>query len=256
MHNKTMLLQLFAEDVAEPTETVEQSEPVVDQTAVQVTTEPTENEPVSYRDLEYKFKDEKGKLSDYTPEDVVKNFQLGKKYTEHEGDIALVKRLKEMYGASDVDALNSMFDEAIDKNIREAAPDGIPEEDLDSWVEFQKQKRAEAAKAPEREREAKLSEQVAMLKESGRIKSIEDIPDQAFEIYKDRGYTDLAGAIDSYELEKTKTKLKESENAASSPGSLKGQAVIPKRKAVKDMSKAEYEAYKEERRAVAESHGG
>ena len=254
-NNKTMLLQLFAEEApvveeSAPTEPVEQAEP---------TTEPVEEptEPVSYRDLDYKYKDEKGKLSDYSPEDVVTNFQLGKKYKEHEADIALTKRLKEMYGVSDVDALNKLFDDAIDANIREAAPEGIPEDQMDKWVEFQKAERAKEAQRPEKEREATMLAHVEALKATGKIKSINDVPDAVFDIYKNRGYGDLEGAFDSYELQKTKTKLKESENAASSPGSLKGQAVIPKAKSIKDMSPAEYEAHKEARRALAaQANGG
>lgn len=254
MYKKTILLQLFSEEQVEITETVEPTEEVVD-TTEQV--EEVETEPVSYRDLEYKYKDEKGTLSDYNPEEVVKNFQLGKKYQEHEGDIALTKRLKEMYGASTTEELNKMFDDAIDNNIREAAPAGIPEDKLDAWVAFEKQQQAEAAKAPEKEREATMLAHVEALKATGKIKSINDVPDAVFDIYKNRGYGDLEGAFDSYELQKTKTKLKESENAASSPGSLKGKAVIPKTKSVKDMNVKEYEAYKESRRAIAaQANGG
>ena len=260
-----MLLQLFAEEeVVETTETVEEVAEQVESAEEVVETEPTEqveptepSEPIVYRDLDYKYKDETGKLGDIAPEEVVKNFQLGKKYLEHEGDIALTKRLKELYGVSDVESLNKMFDEAIDNNIREAAPDGISEEQMPQWIEVQKQQRLEQAKAPEREREATMTKHVEALKASGRIKSVEDIPNRVFEIYKARGYGDLEGAYDSFQLEQTKTKLKESENAASSPGSLKGQAVIPKTKPVSQMSKSEYEDYKEQRRAIAaQANGG
>lgn len=258
--NKTMLLQLFAEEEEVATETTEEVAPEQPTETVDTaeTTEKAENDdPVSYRDLEYKYKDEKGKLSDYAPEDVIKNFQLGKKYQEHEADIDLTKRLKELYGVKTTQELDELFNQAMDQNIRESAPEGIPEDQLDEWVEFQKMKRAEDAKAPEREREATMASHVEALKAKGRIKSISDIPDTALEIYKNRGYSDLEGAIDSYELEQTKIRLKESENAASSPGSLKDKANIPKQKAVKDMSKSEYEAYKESRRAIAaQANGG
>lgn len=255
MYNKTMLLQLFAEEPpVEPTETVEEV----------VETEPTEevdntepSEPIVYRDLDYKYKDETGKLGDVAPEEVIKNFQLGKKYLEHEGDIALTKRLKQMYGVSSVEDINKMLDEAIENNIRESAPEGIDDEQMDAWVQFQKQQQEEQAKAPEKQREANMLKHVEQLKATGKIKSVEDIPDKVFEIYNKRGSGDLEGAYDSYQLEQTKTKLKESENAASSPGSLKGQAVIPKTKPVSQMSKSEYEDYKEQRRAIAaQANGG
>ena len=188
MRKKTIFLQLFAEDteveevVEQPTETTEVEEP---------------SEPVSYRDLEYKYKDEKGKLSDYSPEDVVTNFQLGKKYKEHEEDIALTGRLKTMYGVKTVKELNDLFDKAIDSNIRDSAPEGIPEDKLDDWVAFQKQQQEERAKAPERQREATMLSHIESLKEKGRIKSANDIPDEVLEIYKARDYKDLEGAFDA-----------------------------------------------------------
>lgn len=250
-----MLLQLFAEDPpAEVVETVEQPQETTE--VVEPTETVEETEPVSYRDLEFKYKDEKGKLSDYEPDEVVKNFQLGKKYQEHESDISFTKQLKEMYGVKSTDELKTMFDKAMDDNIRQSAPEGIPEDQLDDWVQFQKDKQLEEAKKPERELEAKMTSHINTLKESGRIKAVSDIPDSVIEIYKARGYADLEGALDSYELQQTKQKLKESENAASSPGPLTGQQVIPKTKAVKDMSKSEYEAYKESRRAVAANANG
>lgn len=256
MYNKTMLLQLFAEEETQEVEVEEtvDTEPV--DTEPTETTEEEVKEPISYADLEYKFKDEKGRLGDIDPEEVIKNFQLGKKYQEHHLDIEITKRLKQMYGVNSTEELNKMIDEAINTNIKESAPEGLPEDQLDDWVEFQKKRREEQAKAPEREREAKIAEHVERLKQSGKIKSVEDIPDKVFDIYKARGYGDLEGAYDSYQLEQAKIKLKESQNAATSPGSLKGETVIPKTKPVSQMSKSEYEQYKEQRRAVAAAANG
>lgn len=254
--NKTMLLQLFAEEVTEEPEQVEE---VTEAEEVQEVVEEgnqEEQEPVVYRDLEYKYKDEKGKLSDYAPEDVIKNFQLGKKYAEHEADIELTSRLKTMYGVKSVDELNALFDKAMDNMYKESAPENLPEDQMADWIAFQKDKAAREAAAPDLEREATMKAHVDELKAAGRIKSTEEIPAKVLDIYKNRGYTDLVGAFDSYELQQTKTKLKEAQNAASTPGSLSGTAVTATRKPVSQMSAKEYEAFKDQRRAVNAANGG